>query len=119
VPKWFISIKASIINGRTIAAMENSAFIRSRKKGKEICENGTMIRFPDLASIFLLLAEICLSCKANLEPHIEKIAVKVSTDKDQIVAALFLSPGSIELPLKEHVNASSSPLGNYLQQNQV
>ncbi len=35
----------------------------------------------------------------------EKIAVKVSTDKDQIVAALFLSPGSIEFTLEEHVNA--------------
>jgi hypothetical protein len=35
----------------------------------------------------------------------EKIAVKVSTDKDQIVAALFLSPGPIELPLEKHVNA--------------
>jgi hypothetical protein len=35
----------------------------------------------------------------------EKIAVKVSTDKDQIVAALFLSPSPIEFSLKEHVNA--------------
>jgi hypothetical protein len=35
----------------------------------------------------------------------EKIAVKVSTDKDQIVAALFLSPCSIEFTLEEHVNA--------------
>ena len=46
-----------------------------------------------------------LSCKACFEPHMEKIAVKVSTDKDQIVAASFLSPGLIELPLKKHVNA--------------
>jgi hypothetical protein len=35
----------------------------------------------------------------------EKIAAKVSTDKDQIVAPLFLPPGSIEFTLKEHVNA--------------
>jgi hypothetical protein len=63
-----------------------------------------MIRFPDLAIIFLLPAVKCLSSQTCLESHIEKIAVKVSTDKDQIVAALFLSPGSIKFTLKEHVN---------------
>ncbi len=35
----------------------------------------------------------------------EKIAIEVSTDKDQIVAAFYISPGPIEFTLEEHVNA--------------
>lgn len=45
------------------------------------------------------------SSQTRLEPHIEKITVEVSTDKDQFVPAFFLSPGPMEFSLKEHVNA--------------
>ncbi len=64
-----------------------------------------MIRFPDLAIFCLPYTVKRDSSQTRLEPHIEKIAIEVSTDKDQIVAALFLSPCSIELPLQAQVNA--------------
>jgi hypothetical protein len=64
-----------------------------------------MIRFPDLAIVFLLTAAIRVSSRACLEPHVEKITVAVSTDKNQTGPALFFSPGPIEFSLEKHVNA--------------